>query len=680
MIKDIVFLIGGYASVQPINYFRLAQRRILARFGITSINMADANPPNYYDIQNIPQLVTDPAFAPLSRKSLDILRQNSLENPEVLLIQPLWLPKQPKVLATKSALCRLFFPDARQRAIFAVSPAVREVEGEYTRFRMYGFPQPFLLALRNIVNGHPSLEASCAMLEEQFGRGSVTIIPYQNEEQTCREFAATLVHNLPNAQQDIAALPFTPASVPAVLPRDVLAFMEGVNQLFAAPGSEQWSPHVWTKFGNFLRNGTYPSQLLSPDLRAKLKQKLDLEDMKTLARRGLPLWETHEASMTMPCESFPGLTDDDAFRLAKLLPSAHVDVLCKGPHLPERYQTYGARQCLSALQKVQSAKISSTKSICSSPKQPQPKASVLTLSYNHAPYIAECIESVVAQKTDFPIQHIIADDGSDDGTQDIILKYAEKYSHIVPVFQKNHSVGPRNIYSMFDMARTEYVALCDGDDYFTDPAKLQTQVDVLDANPAYALCFHVARVVYEGAPEKERLYPPEEILPRGIRPFYYLSDLIRNNFIQTNSVLYRWRFRDGLPDWLRVDLTPGDRYWHLLHAEMGKIGFINTVMSAYRRHEKSVFYLSEVDALKHRAKIGLKEIEVWDVINKHFNRKYEPIILDMVNHIFADCLLYDTRQEEEGIVEEPVLNTLSDTYPDFARHFLASLKTLNSTA
>jgi hypothetical protein len=153
--------------------------------------------------------------------------------------------------------------------------------------------------------------------------------------------------------------------------------------------------------------------------------------------------------------------------------------------------------------------------------------------------------------------------------------------------------------------------------------------------------------------------------------------------MQTNSVMYRWRFRNGLPDWFRTDLTPGDWYWHLLHAEMGKIAFINTEMSVYRRHEKGVYWLSEVDAIKHRALVGMRELEVYDVINKHFDRKFESILLDLTNGVFADCLLYDTRQKEEAgaeadTAEEPVLNKLCDKYPDFARHFLDSLKIVSA--
>ena len=674
MITDIVFFAGASAAGEPIDRFRRVHSgQFLTKSGVVPAYLPDAFPPPRYKPEDMPDLVADTAFAPLARQRLAALLHDRPAMPEVLTIQNLQLHKRPHTLALQSAFCRHFFPDVRQRAIFVASPADREIEAACSRVLIYGSPVVMPFYLREFTDEQSFLEKSLTILEEHFGKDAVTTIPYRSEEQVCREFTAALVSNIPDARESVSALSFTPSPVSVILPRDVLAFMEGVNQLFVAPGSGQQSPHPWRNFVPFLRGGARSSQLLSPETRAELKQKFDEVDIAALANRKLPPWTRQETSPDIPYEAFPGLTDDEAFRLAKLLPQEHVDVLIKGPHLSEQYQTYGARQCLRALQKAHGEHMPSTGMSFSMVAPPQPRVSVLTLSYNHAAYIGECIESVIAQQTSFPIQHIIADDGSDDGTQDIILSYAAKYPHIVPMFQKNRSRGTRNIYAMFDMARTEYVALCDGDDYFTDPSKLQSQVDLLDAHPDYALCFHMVRVVYEDGSRPERLYPPEDILPRGIRPFYYLVDLIRNNFIQTNAVMYRWRFQNGLPDWFRPDIAPADRYWHLLHAEMGKAGFINKVMSVYRRHKKGVFYLSEIDALKHRASVGRREIEVWDVINKHFNRKYESIILDMINHIFADCLLYDTRQAEEGITEEPVLNKLADKYPDFARHFLASL-------
>ena len=451
------------------------------------------------------------------------------------------------------------------------------------------------------------------------------------------------------------------------LPPEFLAFCRVCNNLskekytiFTSPWREQSARFV--DWGDFF-------SVVSPKERAAFvaaRTKDHLEAAALLGRDRLfaPVDENQ------PWEPFTGLTEETAFAVARRLTTDFAqECLAKFEAAPVQFLTTEQRICRRALHDV----LDPPSAVPLSHRGRQPKVSVCTLAYNHAAFIGECIEGVIAQQTDFPIQHIIADDCSNDGTPDIILDYAARYPHIVPIFQPKRSRGRNNISTMFEMARTEYVALCDGDDFFTDPLKLQAQVDLLDANPEAGLCFHKVRVAYEGHTKPDRIYPPEEALPRGIRPFYYLVDLLRNNFIQTNSVMYRWRFRSGLPGWFRTDLTPADRYWHLLHAEMGKIAFIDKVMSVYRRHEKGAFYLSEVDKLKHRAKVGIREIEVYDVINKHFDRKYEPILLDLILHIYADCLLYDARQEEEGIVEEPMLFKLSDKYPEFTRHFLASV-------
>jgi hypothetical protein len=95
-------------------------------------------------------------------------------------------------------------------------------------------------------------------------------------------------------------------------------------------------------------------------------------------------------------------------------------------------------------------------------------------------------------------------------------------------------------------------------------------------------------------------------------------------------------------------------------------------MSVYHRHKKGVYYLSGIDQIKHRGRVGLQEIEFYDVINRHFNRKYESILLDMADRVFMDCLLYDMKQAEEGL--EPVLDKLCGAHPYFARHFLDTMK------
>lgn len=306
-----------------------------------------------------------------------------------------------------------------------------------------------------------------------------------------------------------------------------------------------------------------------------------------------------------------------------------------------------------------------------------PLLTVLTMTRNQEQFIGACLQAVVDQQCSFAIRHIVVDDFSTDNTRGIVSEFASRYPHIAPIFLDRKAHHGESIKALFQQCRSKYAALCDGDDYFTDPHKLQAQVDFMEAHPDCALCFHPVRVVYEDSSQPERIHPQVEGIAPDATRFYTLSDLFKSNIIQTNSVVYRWRFASGLPDWFRPDCCPGDWYWHLLHAEQGKIGFINTVMSVYRRHRQGIYYLSEVDRLKHRATVGLQEIEVYDIINRHFGGRYEPILLKLVNGVFADCLMYDSNNaQKDG--STPILPTLVSKYPKFARHFLQSLKAVNA--
>ena len=124
-----------------------------------------------------------------------------------------------------------------------------------------------------------------------------------------------------------------------------------------------------------------------------------------------------------------------------------------------------------------------------------PLVSICSITYNHAPYIRQCLDGFLMQETNFKYEIIIHDDASTDGTTEIIKEYAEKYPDLItPIFQSEnqYSKGLRGFYAkfVFPRAKGKYIALCEGDDYWTDPLKLQKQVDFLEANPEYVMCTH----------------------------------------------------------------------------------------------------------------------------------------------------------------------------------------------
>src|SRR5690606_7564710 len=121
-----------------------------------------------------------------------------------------------------------------------------------------------------------------------------------------------------------------------------------------------------------------------------------------------------------------------------------------------------------------------------------PLVSISCITYNHAPYIRQCLDGLVMQQCNFTFEVLIHDDASTDDTQEIIKEYQKKYPEIIkPIFQdeNQYSIGIRGIMPRFNYPRAQgkYIALCEGDDYWTDPLKLQKQVDFLEANPEYSL-------------------------------------------------------------------------------------------------------------------------------------------------------------------------------------------------
>lgn len=126
-----------------------------------------------------------------------------------------------------------------------------------------------------------------------------------------------------------------------------------------------------------------------------------------------------------------------------------------------------------------------------------PLVSVCCITYNHAPFIRKAIEGFLMQKVNFPIEYIIAEDCSTDNTLAICKSYAEKYPDIIRIITSEHNVGGiENERRAMLAAKGRYIALCEGDDYWTDPLKLQKQVDFLESHPDYSVTFHRYKIHY----------------------------------------------------------------------------------------------------------------------------------------------------------------------------------------
>ncbi|GAB2481149.1 MAG: glycosyltransferase [Cytophagales bacterium] len=123
----------------------------------------------------------------------------------------------------------------------------------------------------------------------------------------------------------------------------------------------------------------------------------------------------------------------------------------------------------------------------------QPLVSISCITYNHAPYLRQCFEGFLSQKVDFPFEIVLYDDASTDETVSIIKEYTEKYPSLFQVYlnqENQYSKGIRGMNMKFNLHRSrgKYIAFCEGDDFWTDPEKLQKQVDFLEKNPSYSIC------------------------------------------------------------------------------------------------------------------------------------------------------------------------------------------------
>ncbi|MDQ4121025.1 MAG: glycosyltransferase [Acidobacteriota bacterium] len=210
----------------------------------------------------------------------------------------------------------------------------------------------------------------------------------------------------------------------------------------------------------------------------------------------------------------------------------------------------------------------------------KPLVTVWCSTYNHQKYIAQAIEGFVMQKTNFEVEIYIHDDASTDNTANIVREYAARYPQIKAICQTENKFSVDKSYlnrTMFAKAQGKYIAMCEGDDYWTDPHKLQKQVEFLEANPDFSICFHAVKIIYEDE-NKE----PDVTNKNQVETVAF-EDLALKNFIHTVSCVFRNNSLE-MPEWFGK-ISAGDYVLHLLNAQYGKIRFINEVMAVYRVHK-----------------------------------------------------------------------------------------------
>lgn len=217
---------------------------------------------------------------------------------------------------------------------------------------------------------------------------------------------------------------------------------------------------------------------------------------------------------------------------------------------------------------------------------PTPLVSISCITYNHAPYIRECLDGFMMQQTNFPFEVLIHDDASTDGTTEIIRGYAEKYPNIIkPLYEEeNQWVKGRRGSAAFNFPRAQgkYIALCEGDDYWTDPLKLQKQVDFLESHPDYVMCtHHYNEYIQTNNKIKEHPKVKSTIIDLGtlIHFSYY--------YFQPVTLLYK-KSVFCTDEYNEYKITRDTVLFYYLLTK-GKGYYINDTMAAYRRHTEGVW-------------------------------------------------------------------------------------------
>lgn len=206
--------------------------------------------------------------------------------------------------------------------------------------------------------------------------------------------------------------------------------------------------------------------------------------------------------------------------------------------------------------------------------------SIVCNAYNQEKYIAQALESFLMQETEFSFEVLVHDDASTDGTAEIIRQYALKYPGIVkPYFQTENQYSkhvPITRLYQYSRANGKYIAWCEGDDYWTDPLKLQKQVEALEKHPEIDLCAHRAVTVLDGKPgtffpkkKEDTVFSVEEVIAGG------------GGFVATNSLMCRRVMLGGENDYTQVFNL--DYILQISGSLRGGMLYLSDCMAAYRR-------------------------------------------------------------------------------------------------
>jgi glycosyltransferase involved in cell wall biosynthesis len=280
-----------------------------------------------------------------------------------------------------------------------------------------------------------------------------------------------------------------------------------------------------------------------------------------------------------------------------------------------------------------------------------PLVSICCITYNHESFIEDALEGFLIQETDFPFEILINDDASTDRTAVIIREYESAYPNIIkPIYQTENQYSKGNKPGLLnrERAKGKYIALCEGDDYWTASNKLMKQIDFLEMNPEYSICFHSVKIWKDS-----QLI--DDYITREVPETSSIRELANGNYIHTPSVVYRNRLFEHTKNMKKSPI--GDYFLHMMNAKYGKIKKIHENMAVYRVHAggnmSSICYSKNMWMTLVTLSLMLKE----------FDTRVQEIFLRKMKYL-AETLLFDPSElsKKETVILQKIM---AENFPDF---------------